>query len=290
MRAIVRAVVGWGVVTCAALAGLNPARALPVTLIDEYYGGANYYNNGGVTNDAAPPSQADVIGPTDVFDIISAEVERVGTGGNTLQVTINTNYAGVPGTSAADGTGYGALFITPGAWNPTGTGPHYSTDVYVDGEWKYAFTVPENPGPATSGTGGLYDTSKGQVVLSNVGGNPISYPNPGSPPYYFRQGQAVQYIPDPNISPLGTGTWSVDSALHTLTFSIVDNNLLGNNFAVAWAMTCANDVIQGSVNLPDETQRLTPTPLPAALPLFVSGGGLMAWLGRRKRRMGKVEA
>jgi hypothetical protein len=59
-------------------------------------------------------------------------------------IVINTAYAGAAGT---DGTGYGALFITPGAnaWHPNGSGPNYATDVYVPGEWQYAFTIPQVP-------------------------------------------------------------------------------------------------------------------------------------------------
>ena len=47
------------------------------------------------------------------------------------------------------------------------------------------------------GGGGSY---LGEVIMSNVGGNPITYPNPGygvfnGNAYYFRQGQAVQFDP-----------------------------------------------------------------------------------------------
>ena len=162
-----------------------PAAWASAILQDQYYGGLNTYNG------------ADVIGPTSVFDITSALIARTNSG-DTLVVTIYTDYAGVPGTSAADGTGYGVLFITPGAdaWNPSGTAAnHYSTDQYVPGEWQYAATIPQNPG-ASSGSGGLFLTSDGTVVNSNVNGNPVTYPFAGNPGYYFRQGQAVQFVPN----------------------------------------------------------------------------------------------
>src|ERR1035437_9827159 len=74
-----------------------------------YYGANNTYNG------------ADVIG-TSTFNIIDAVITRTGSGvGSSLNITINTNYAGAPGTSAADGTAYGSLFLNPVVWGVTGT-------------------------------------------------------------------------------------------------------------------------------------------------------------------------
>jgi hypothetical protein len=128
-------------------------------------------------------------------------------------VQIFTNYAGLNGL---DGTTYGSLFFgNSSTWlsqNPPSAAP-YGTDTYHPGEWNHAFTM--NNG----GTGGLYGigatqtvvnvssdhgpvaqsyspTTGGSIVMSNVNGNPISYPNNPNPGYYFRQGQAVQF--DPN--------------------------------------------------------------------------------------------
>jgi hypothetical protein len=214
-----------------------PALAGTVTLLDNYFGGTNTYNN------------ADSIGGG-VFNISSAQIERIGPGGNTLQVIINTAFAGAAGI---DGTGYGALFITPGynVWHPTGISP-YPTDIYQPGEWKYALTIPQIPSKS-SGTGGLYltgggnlnvATSDGTIVSSNVFGDPNTYPNPGNNGWFFRQGQAVQFTP--NAGPIASDAWSV--GVGTITFQVTDNHLLGDNFALSWAMTCANDVIQGQVN------------------------------------------
>ena len=100
-----------------------------------------------------------------------------------------------PGTSAADGTGYGDLFITPGAhaWHPTGTAP-YPNDTYQPGEWEYVATIPQDPG-STTGNGALYLTSGGTVVTSNVDGHFQTYPNDPTSGYYFRADQAVDFTP-----------------------------------------------------------------------------------------------
>lgn len=308
------ALAGLSVLACAA-----PASA--ATINDIYYGGLDTYNNPG-----------DVIGaPT--FYITSADVTRPTN--NTVNVTIHTNFAGAPGTSAADGTGYGALFFSVPGWNPTGSVP-WASDQYHLNEWQYAVAMPTNPGSgsiATTSTGlyaignvtgvtvspsnsnnnlfnatpGIvksYTTQNGSIVMSNVGGDPITYPGTNNPGFYFRQGQAVQYTPatsavagtSANYSVTAT-TWTVnptntiDGVVNTqglITFSIVDNGILGNDFGLAWAMTCANDVIQGEAVF--NGNAAAPTPLPSALPLFAGGLGVMGFVARRRKKQASKAA
>ncbi|MGO9356863.1 MAG: PEPxxWA-CTERM sorting domain-containing protein [Xanthobacteraceae bacterium] len=256
----------------------TPAAALasPVDLPDNYYGGLNTYNN-----------SASIGGG--IYNISSADIERIGPGGSILQVVINTAFAGYAGTDY--GTGYGALFITPGvnAWQPTGVAP-YSTDVYRPGEWTYAATIPAIPAAGqTSGTGGLYltgggalgvATSNGTIVASNVYGDPITYPFAGNNGFYFRQGQAVQFTPGsvPSIAPV---LWSVGTG--TVTFDILDNNLLGNDFALAWAITCGNAVIQGQVDLSVSAVGVSAVPEPATWAMMVVGFASLGLVARRRR-------
>jgi hypothetical protein len=277
----------------------SPAHS--ITLTDTYFGGLDTYNNPG-----------DVIG-TQTFDITSVDVTRSGPGNGTLNITIHSYFAGAPGTGPADGTGYGSLFFSTNLFTPNGTAPSYPQDQYTQNRWNYAFTMPTNPNPSGSNispnsTGaGLYaignvtgstsvgsvvqsyKTGNGTITMSNVNGNPITAPASGNPGFYFREGQAVQYTPDSvNGVVNGTsGTWSViattPSTEGAVIFSILDNGALGNNFMLEWAMTCANDVFLGSVNLPPGEQ--FSTPLPAAFPLFASGLGALGFLGwRRKQR------
>jgi len=239
------------------------AQANTFTLINNYTGGIDTYNNGAV------------IGPADVFGISKAVVSRPNP--DKLEVVIYTAYAGQAGI---DGTGYGALFLSPGNWtaNPApscvGCLP-YSSDVYVPGEWQYAFTMPETPSSNT-GSGKLYNTNTGNVITSFVGPYTETYPIDPTSPWYFRQGQAVQFAPANALArSVGSGIWDVNSTAGTITFLIDDGGTLGNYFALAWAMTCANGVIQGQVNM---------TPVPAALPLFASGVGFLGFFGLRRRK------
>lgn len=272
------------------------------TLNDDYSGGYSTY--GSKTGDTIEDPG------THNFEISSAVITRSGPGYDTLNITINTNFAGVPGTGPADGTGYGSLFLTKGTWNPNATEPGYTSDQYTPNEWQYAVTIPQVPN-TNSGTSGLYaigtvtntnnygpnnsvvqsyTTQYGTVVMSNVNGDPVTYPGGANPNYYFRQGQAVQYDPTTSAVPGTSATWSVDAALHTITYSIVDNVLFGNSFALAWAMTCANDVIQGQVFL-SHTNQGDFTPIPAAVLLMGSVLGAGGFIGRwRQRRRGLTHA
>ena len=117
--------------------------------------------------------------------------------------------------------------------------------------------------------------------MANVNGNPLSAPASGNPGFYFRQGQAVLFTPTNSIVPNTSVDFTVGSGF--IEYSIHDDGNLGDSFALSWAMTCANDVIQGLVTLPSTA--LNGTPLPAALPLFAGGLGVMGLLaGRRKRK------
>lgn len=288
-----------GVVVGLALLPLLAAPAYSVTLTDNYLGGLNTY-----------PGGPDVIGPSNVYDITSAVVTRSGVNNNTLNITINTFYAGQVG---ADNTGYGSLFFQTGAWTPQGVAP-YPTDQYQANDWNYVFKLPLNPGtgsksPTSSGlysvgsvvTANLYPqntavvqsytTTNGVITMSNVNGDPVTYPGTNNPRFYFRQGQAVQFDPNNGVNPAANGTWAVNatsgSTEGSIVISILDNGLLGDSFTLMWAMTCANDVIEGTVNLPPGEN--FPTPLPATFPLFAGGLGAMGFLSwRRKKR--KVSA
>jgi hypothetical protein len=231
------------------------------------------------------------------------------------------------------GQSYGSLFLGPGGagstWlanhpTPPGPGNTYPTDQYHPGEWTAAvnmngsgntgaarvYTVggtqtavfnPSFPGApvAFNTTGGGHNF--GQVIMSNEFGNPVTFPNPGGV-NYFRQGQAVQFTPDPSASTIsGTGSssfvitptvWASNGNVITegsITYTLSDFSALdlGSIISISWAMSCANDILQGVV---DFTPLGPPggggaVPIPGALPLFAAGLAVLGFVGfRRKTR------
>jgi hypothetical protein len=287
---------------------VTPALSAPYVLQDTYYGG----DTTSVTNaNPAYISGGDTVENigTKNFQIDSAVISRPNA--NTLTVTINTWYAGQP---PLDGTNYGSLFFgSASAFNaavPNNTLAGTANDTFHPGLWTSAFVVTSGnngalyntTGPNTAnlmnGVAKTYTETFGQIVMSNVNGDPRS-PTSG---FLFRQGQAVQFNPttvgtgvlntlDTN-API-TGTMSVVASIFgpgntpitegSITYTIVDDGFLGNTFAISWAMTCANDVIQGAI--PSGGLQGS-TPLPAALPLFAGGLGMIGFFGsRRKKRL-----
>jgi hypothetical protein len=279
----------------ASFALYTPANSATIT--DTYWGGTNTYSG---YAGAPGGSNGDVIGPSATFDIDHVDVTRVQTGANTndLKIVITTNYAGVPGTAAADGTGYGAVFFKSGGIAGIPSGAASNADVYTPGKFDYAFAFPSTPGSgnqsgsvaAGSTTGGLFALKTGvgagtDVTLSNAAGHTVTYPTDPTSPYYFRQGQAVGYKNVDNVGSIDGGDWSVDSLAHTITILIKnENGLLGSTLALEWAMTCGNDVILGDVTIPTNAPPPGQTPLPGSLPLFAGGLGMLGYVARRRRR------
>jgi hypothetical protein len=128
---------------------------------------------------------------------------------------------------------------------------------------------PQNPAVVQS-----YTTTKGTIILSNVNNDPVTYPGPQNPGYYFRQGQPVLF--QPSASNVDGSTWFITPGT-SITYLINDNHLLGDSFAVSWDMTCANDVIQGVVAVPGPI-------VGAGIPgLILACGGMLGWMRRRKQ-------
>jgi hypothetical protein len=193
-------------------------------------------------------------------------------------VVIQDNYWGGNDHGYGDSIGGGVFNISSASISRLGpsilqivinSAPNYATDVYSPGEWKYAFTMPELPA-AQSGIGGLYQTSNGVVQLANVDASHAGW--------IYRDGQAVQFEPAPSASPDAWGTWSVGSG--TITFAITDYGLLGNDFALSWAMTCANDVIQG------QATGVGSVPEPSTWAMMILGFAGVGFMAYRKRKNG----
>lgn len=238
-------------------AGANmPAHAVPVT---DAYVGSNDHNLG------------DVIGDVNSFDIMGMDISVAG---STLTVTINTNFAGLgdqglfSGITGGKGIGYGDLFLSS-AWNPNGSAPYLSDNASTGTVWEYAFSLGDNRWTNGGGTGSLSQLNgvdNSDALLSDnflTGGT-------------FRNGQEVAV----NASNLRTvdnngGSWAIDANNKTVSFvlDLTNTNLDGSDIAVHWAMTCANDTIEGYAPA---------VPVPAAVWLF--GSGLIGLVAVARRR------
>ncbi len=162
--------------------------------------------------------------------------------------------------------------------------------MYTDGTgsiWDYVVAL-DNPSVAV----GMSTTATVYALTGNNTDVKTSYVSSGG----FRQLQPVQYDGSGGQAVVGTtakfGVASTGQTagsldgLYKYTITIPNFDLLTGldptQYALSWAMTCANDVIQGFVSTPSEITR--PVPLPGALPLLVSGllgGGAF---GRWRRR------
>jgi hypothetical protein len=261
--------------------------------VDEYWGG----------DDSGMGYNSDVKGNPAFFDIQSAVVEKIGFA---LKIIINTNYSDINGTTTNVGkynTNLGSLFLgdpTKLDYNNTGGGgtnnaPKYDNDQFTadTDRFGYAFDFDVDPVPGNVGNGGtatLYDLNElgTDVIKSNVPGDLAGNS--------IRRNQAVGTT---STTATGiTGTWQV--GVGTVTFNLANffdpsnfgpgkiPEIYKTAFTLAWAMTCANDVILASVVIPRDS--IVVTPVPAGLLLFFSGLTGLGFLGRFRSRATKAAA
>ena len=183
-------------------------------------------------------------------------------------------------------SGEGILPFSPDYYNPVGSlNNNYLFDEYISepdstnnpkkGDWGYVFVLDDhNPeGANYVGTGTLFaveDESRITFSSDFTGGG------------YWRNGShPVHYDPAGQTSTGITGSWVVsDDAF--IRFTINAAGIPGGenirDFGMSWAMSCANDIIQGWGQIA--------IPIPATLPLLLTGlvgFGLIGWRQRRRQ-------
>ncbi|WLQ16717.1 PEP-CTERM sorting domain-containing protein [Hahella aquimaris] len=198
--------------------------------IDDGYNGAGLSYNG------------DVLGNPDVYQITHMEVTYDSAN---LYVSVFTNF--FEGADSLDYK-YGDLFISTNGWRPHGTAANrYGADDVSNGEhWEYALDTD---------TSDLYSISEvdymDQLVLSGPGTN-------------FRHNQEVSVNTSKATMVAGetsnadlSGVSSTVGApgVISYTLTLADLGIMDLSVSTAlglrWTTTCANDVIEGGVSVPE---------------------------------------
>ena len=240
------------------------ATSMPTTINDTYVGGDDH-------------GRGDVIGYKSKFDVLSMDVDLIG---NSLAVTINTNFAGRAGiyswaTAGDEGIGYGDLFLS-NSWNPFGS----ASDGYVDDNfysvnttnWSYAFSL-DDRWDNNGGAGSLYSlTGDGSDVLLSE-----DFLSNG----IFRDGQEIAVNTDAKEA-INSSDWNITADTRRTVGSInflidlTGTSLEGSDtIALHWGMTCGNDTIEGEY---------TSVPEPAILGMLAIGL-IGIGISQRKRKL-----
>jgi hypothetical protein len=248
------------------------------------------------------PSGKDIYGEQTNFEIFSVTVTRVPNVSNSansdLKFEISTNYN--PNSGGALETHFGSLFLSKNLAFPIGPSGHHESDAVIPGaesrfthvfdfDGTLANTAKNNVGFNINNTPGEATKGNGTATLFELDGDGLDvqasyYKEVGDtgPSFNFRQTQAVDFKGDLDQAQGLVGTWAFDASANLLTFLILnENDFFGSTFGLAWAMTCANDVVMGTVQVPE---RGSDTPIPGALPMFAAGLGLFGYLNHRRRK------
>jgi len=206
----------------------------------------------------------DVIGIDSVFNTHGLNASITG---SILTVDIFTNFAGEAGN------GYSSITQTEASgWgNGIGYGDLFLSSSNSNGEWEYGFSL-DDRWSETGGSAALYLLNGANFLNSE------DFISTGG----YRVGHEVAV--DTNaagVEQVGDGSWSVNEGEGIVSFAVELEGIglpYGDSITLGWGMTCANDVIQGAVEL----ENVTDVPEPGALGLV--GLGLLGTLVGRRRK------
>lgn len=228
-------------------------------------GDASYAQNGGdVISASSYVSDYDI-------DYLAVDINENGY----ITVSIRTDFV------ESNGINYGDLFISTTGWDPGGDAP-YAEDTYRE-------NTDNDPSYATNNTdwGYVFDTSTGNFYNTNDASFLMSDDRLlTTPSNHYRTDQLVEIddttlTQDNFISSAFTFTTGTDESGNNVLvyygFNLSDLGLdLDTSFDLAfrWSMTCANDVIEGSV-------AWQPVPEPGTMMLFGMGLLGLGAVGRK---------
>lgn len=255
-------------------AGSIPADAL----VDNYIGGTGYHS----------ATYQDVFGSG--YDTKWMQVKRSqdDDGNSFLDVFINSDFVS---KNKKGGINYGDLFLMDGNNYQTPDSCVVAGETKVgcrdslhssDNQWQYAFDL----GYARTQSNKKldYDHRRDGVLreipTNNYANSFITTENYGSGGY----SRSNQIVLVKNLNTVrGTGKWWVDTSdnILAMSFNITNTTLASaSQIALRWAMTCANDIIEGKVSLAS-TQPPTSVPEPSSILLML---GAFAGLYIRQKK------
>lgn len=259
---------------------VSGAQSAPVT-VDDSVQATSYWGG----NETGSWGNDEIIGTDSVFGITNMVVSQVG---NTLNVVINTFYSGT--NIGNSGTTLGALFLgIPGQLNydlGDGGAPQYKSDTFAADTDRFSHVLDFN-GPVTNGVASETPGLNSATLYTLVGDGSDVVQSNGSG--IIRAGQAVDVIKTAKTG-VGLGDWAQETG--KITFNIYNffaagglgasGGLYATGVTLAWAMTCANDVILARV--PISGGSTGEVPLPAGVILLFSGLLGLGFLGRLKAK------
>jgi len=261
------------------------AANIPATTIADNYIGAGY--NG------------DVNGRMNNWDIDSMTVSRDANG--IMTVDILTSFYNDIGKS---GIVLGDLFMateigtngTP--WNPNSYGSNSSGDMFSGNyrnntgtQWDHAYTIDAGERDNIRGYGDKYVSGSGTGrLVNNFGSRDLVHSNAN---YGHRANQAVYLNSGAGSTLNNSGGWSNEgytrtdgSWYGTLSFSFNTKGTAletANQIAFRWAMSCANDIIEGLVSVSGGGGDGTSVPEPQTILLMLLG---LAGITYRRKQQG----
>ena len=203
-------------VACAAMMVAGTASAY--TISDTYYGS----NDHGL---------GDRIGSS-TFEVHGMDVSFAG---GFMDVTVYTNY--INGTLS---TTFGDLFISTNGWAPFGSAPYLSDNASNGEVWEFVFDTSAN-----KLVGGAFGTVLSSGPSGSTWRDGQEVLRAGGTGSEFSDGSSVDLT---GACP-GSGCGSIK--YHINMASLGYDSINDPGIGLHWAMTCANDVIEGGVKVPE---------------------------------------